>query len=82
MVVGTRKATCLESMAALKAARTQANPSKAWDAYAAAEEILLRDVVVIPLFWETTAYLTAPKISGIQVTPAGTVLFHSASKAG
>mgnify|MGYP000947700203 CR=1 FL=1 len=67
---------------ALKAARTQANPSKAWDAYAAAEEILLRDVVVIPLFWETTAYLTAPKISGIQVTPAGTVLFHSASKAG
>lgn len=65
---------------ALEEARTQATPSKAWESYAAAEEILLRDVVVIPLFWETSAYLTAPKLSGLQVTPGGTLLFHGASK--
>lgn len=65
----------------LELAGTEADPSKALEIYAATEELLLRDAVVIPLVWETTTYVMAPKVTGVEVTPGGTILFHGASKA-
>jgi len=65
----------------LESAGTQADSARALEAYADAEELLLRDAVVVPLFWESTTFVMAPNVTGVKVTPGGVILFHGASKA-
>ena len=53
----------------LLAATASLSGQEAYEVYAQAEEMLLYDAPVIPLFFETSYYAMGPDVSGIEFSP-------------
>lgn len=63
--------------AILASAALRDDPLEALEAYRLAEELLLTDGVVIPLYREETHYAIAPGLSGIEILPYGNLIRFS-----
>lgn len=55
--------------------------SESWNKYAKAEEILLRDAFLMPLFQSSSAYIQKPYVDGITIIPYGAKYAYKWAKA-
>lgn len=50
-------------------AQNEANPKKRWDMFAQAEQILLDDYAIVPVFQRGAMYLKRPTVEGVKISP-------------